>query len=47
MLANLQSYYVLTAHWWMLASGLVLLQIYFLTRPLILFSAGQIFDLAH
>jgi peptide/nickel transport system permease protein len=30
MLASLQSYYVLTAHWWMLASGLVLLPIFFL-----------------
>jgi peptide/nickel transport system permease protein len=30
MLASLQSYYVLTAHGWMLASGLVLLPIFFL-----------------
>ena len=30
MLANLQSYYVLTAHWWMLASGVVLLPIFLL-----------------
>jgi peptide/nickel transport system permease protein len=30
MLANLQSYYVLTAHWWMLASGLVLLPVFLL-----------------
>ena len=30
MLANLQSYYVLTAHWWMFASGLVLLPVFFL-----------------
>ena len=30
MLASVQNYYVLTAHWWMLASGLVLLPISFL-----------------
>lgn len=30
MLANLQSYYVLTVHWWRLASGFVLLPIFFL-----------------
>jgi peptide/nickel transport system permease protein len=30
LLANLQSYYVLTAHWWLLASGLVLLPIFLL-----------------
>jgi peptide/nickel transport system permease protein len=30
ILANLQTYYVLTAHWWLLASGLVLLPIFFL-----------------
>lgn len=30
MLANLQSYYVLTAHWWMFASGVALLPIFFL-----------------
>lgn len=30
MLASLQNYYVLTAHWWMLASCLVLLPVFFL-----------------
>jgi peptide/nickel transport system permease protein len=30
MLAGLQSYYMLTAHWWMLASGLALLPIFLL-----------------
>ena len=30
ILASLQSYYVLTAHWWLVASGLVLLPIFFL-----------------
>ena len=30
MLASLQNYYVLTAHWWMLASGLMLVPVFFL-----------------
>jgi len=30
MLANLQSYYVLKAHWWMFSPGLVLLPVFFL-----------------
>jgi len=30
MLAGLQNYYILTAHWWMLASGLALLPIFLL-----------------
>jgi peptide/nickel transport system permease protein len=30
MLANLESYYALTTHWWMLASALALLPIFFL-----------------
>ena len=49
MLANLQSYYVLTAHWWMLASGLVLLPIFFLLYSVAdsLQRRVQIFDLAH
>ena len=47
MLASLQNYYVLTAHWWTFASGLVLVPIFFLFYSLAdsLQRSVQIFDL--